>query len=184
MSFVPSKIQMVHPDEPISNIKGLGKVYATQTICACQSGTVAGLCQHVAKFIRADNAEDKVFEWACECARNPRAGQTAENGYVVPQYNAKVARTLIETLVHATANRNTFDKERHQIVPSSAWLMTLNGVLKKIPVQKKSLVIASSKENEKEILTTSPLAKKEPSRRYGKIPRPPRSNDRKPREAA
>lgn len=124
---------MIQPDTPLSSIKGLGKVYTTQAICVCKGGTVACLCEHVAPLFRAANAEDAIAAWVRECARNPRAGQSTENGYVVPEYNTRVARILIETLINATANRQLFDKARHHIVPSLSWLMVLNGVLQKMP---------------------------------------------------
>lgn len=123
---------MIDPDTPLSTIKGLGKVYTTQTICMCRGGTVANLCENVAPLFRDNNAENAILAWARECARNPRAGQTTENGYVVPDYNTRVARILVETLINATANRHLFDKTRHRIVPSLSWLMILNGVLQKM----------------------------------------------------
>lgn len=166
---------MVHPDTPLSSIKGLGKVYTTQTICLCKGGTVACLCEHVAPLFREADAEEAIVRWACECARNPRAGQAADNGYVVPEFNTRVARTLVETLVHATADRQQFEKARHRVVPSPAWLMILHGVLKKLPQPKKDFP-----EPDKEINTTSLPNKKI---EHGAVPARARQEVRKRRKA-
>lgn len=169
---------MAHPDTPLSSIKGLGQVYMAQTICVCKGGTVACLCEHVAPLFREADAEDAIVKWACECARNPRAGQSAENGYVVPEFNTRVARTLVETLVHATANRQQFDKTRHRIVPSSAWLMTLNGVMKKLPQPQQPKKNFTKSANEEIIDTTAKKPKSD-----GAISEEPRKIIRKRQRA-
>jgi hypothetical protein len=165
---------MVHPDTPLSSIKGLGKVYMSQTICVCKGGTVACLCEHVAPLFRKADAEEAIVKWACECARNPRAGQKAENGYIVPEYNTRVARTLVETLVHATANREQFEKAKHRVVPSSAWLMTLNGVMKRMSRQEKIENVKSG--TEEIIVDTAKPELKEKKKAFGKRPRAQKSD--------